>query len=1038
MDDAELGGGESADSIDTSATGVAFSSRTLEVIGKLGGESQPLGDMLLGAWATLESVNNPDMLAQAAHSIRELIEKAPYYIERVPIVSKDPKTPGEELRRSQVRSLVTVYVGNGGQTSRQIVEAQTDAIMSLRNYFVTVSHHRETSLEELKREIAALETILLNFLDPRPIEDLDELDALIAQGEASLTENVVTEVLAIINKSQVAQDYFFSKISSPAWLEPLKERGLFTTPSSEIRIGNQIQFPYWAAGQYLARIADRAQDEVMRVIESLPDTDNERVTTSAVEALLNIDATKAVEATEKIKGYIKKPQYLLFGQALTGLIVKFSNEGVVDSAIELAKLALEVMPDPEAESKKDEEWAWLYPVTRWRDYDYGEMVNAITPALALAAPDRAVSMYANLINSAVRYNESKVATLDEAEDVDTIQDMSRIWRPVIEDGHESSSQPRHKLIDAFIDSLQALVATEKISDSDKAKKLNGILGMKLESIKRSIEYALRGKELSGDLRLIHEVLYAEFESIIKQPAIQFGSISAAPDRYALAQKEFDALDDDALIEKLSTYEPESHLYSDQEALSNNLGVAAKIDPDRFITLLPKIASTKYMYLNTLISTFLEDIDSLSPGQIGKIMTTLNQVLSAEAKDHEGARDYYKWARSSATRFVEKAFDKNTAKQAERITIDGASAALDLILILCRDTDPTVAHEEDEDDGMDPSSLSINSVSGQAMHALIHAMVWANRNKVDTEFMDKVFTELDWHLVENNDSSHAIRSVYGWYFSTIWGTRGDWAMANKEKIFSDDRLGQTAADAYTSYSRVHPDAIELLGSVFERQIPRLASKPDEKKRGIALEGLKHLVQHLSLHYWYGHIDLAADSLMTQMLEASHTKYLSEIINFIGFRLYKADENKLKITKQELSRLSSLWGYMVALTEKDDSKKEALADFGTWFASGKFNDDWSLDQLIVAIKIAGSIDLDFAVLKRLEKLAEAHSAKAVTVIDSMVDGAARDRWSIGTWRDNAVSILSTAYHSTNESTKRAASTLANKLVNMGYTEYRSVIK
>jgi hypothetical protein len=890
----------------------------------------------------------------------------------------------------------------------------------------------------MKREIAELETILLNFLDPQPIEDLDELDALITQGEVSLTEDLITRSLTLINKSQVTQDHFFNGINNPEWLRPLNEKGLFSMSTGEIRKDNQIQFPYWAAGQYLVRIADRMQDEVLEIIKSLPDTDNERVTTNVAEALLKIDAIKSVEVTGKIKEYIKKPQYLLFGQALTNLIVKFINEGATSYAIELAKLALEVMPDPEAESKTDDEWVWLYPVTRWRDHDYNEMINAITPALALVTPDKAVSMYANLVDDAVRYNESKVLTLDEAKDKDTIQDMSRIWRPVIEDEHDSSNEPRHKLIDAFIESLQALVLTDKISDNDKARQLRGILGMKLESIKRSIEYALRGKKLDGDLKAIHEMLYAEFESIIKRPAIRFGSSGAVPDKYALTQEEFDALDDDALVEKLNAYEPESHLYSDQEALSNNLGAAAKSNPDRFITLLPKIANTKYMYLNTLVSAFWESIDSLSAEQIGKIATVLKPVFSAQLEDTEESRDYYKWARSSATRFAEKAFDRNIEKKADRITADEASAVLDLILILCRDTDPTVEYEEKEDDNMDPSSLSINSVRGQAMHALIHAMVWANRNKVDTEFMDKVFTELDWHLVENNDSSHAIRSVYGWYFSTIWGTRGDWAMANKEKIFSDDRLGQTAADAYTSYSRVHPDAIELLGSVFERQIPRLASKPDEKKRGIALEGLKHLVQHLSLHYWYGHIDLAADSLMTQMLEASHTKYLSEIINFIGFRLYKADENKLKITKQELSRLSSLWGYMVALTEKDDSKKEALADFGTWFASGKFNDDWSLDQLIVAIKIAGSIDLDFAVLKRLEKLAEAHSAKAVTVIDSMVDGAARDRWSIGTWRDNAVSILSTAYHSTNESTKRAASTLANKLVNMGYTEYRSVIK
>jgi hypothetical protein len=242
----------------------------------------------------------------------------------------------------------------------------------------------------------------------------------------------------------------------------------------------------------------------------------------------------------------------------------------------------------------------------------------------------------------------------------------------------------------------------------------------------------------------------------------------------------------------------------------------------------------------------------------------------------------------------------------------------------------------------------------------------------------------------------------------------------------------------SFSRVHPDAIRILGDVFERQIPRLAIEPDEKKRSAAVEGLKHLVQHLCLHYWYGKIDLSDGSIMKKMLDTAHAKHLSEAVNFIGFRLYKADENKLEIADEELRRLADLWVYVVAIVKKDDSKKEALEDFGTWFASGKFDDGWSLDQLLEALELAGSVDLDFAVLERLKKLAATHPAKTVGIIDAMVDGAARDRWAIGTWRDNAVSILKTAYSSNDPVTKQAVKALANKLVDKGYEEYRSVTK
>lgn len=854
-----------------------------------------------------------------------------------------------------------------------------------------------------------------------------------------MNDDLIAKTLAIINKSQVAQDHFFNGINNPKWLKPLKEKGFFAKPIKEIRKDGYIQFPYWSAGQYLVRVADQAQDEVLEVIKALPDTDNERVMTNVAEILLKIDAAKAIEVTDKIKEYIKKPQYLLFGHALADLIVKFANEGVKKETIELARLALEVMPDPEAEGKPDDEWVWLHPVTRWRDHDYEELVKKITPALAAAAPDKTVSMYANLLENAVRYNERKIKTLQEAKDEDTIQDMSLIWRPVIEEKHENSSEPRHKLIDAFIESVQALVATDKISDENKAKQLRGILGRKLETIKRCVEYALRGKALTGDLKAIHDTLYTEFEKIIKQPAVRFsGEFDTVVGSSGIAQEEFETLDDDALIEKLKTYEPSSSLFSDREALGKNVEVAAKNNPDRFIALLPKIADTKYLYLNSVINEFWTNIDGLSAKQIGKVAVALKPIFNTEPKETEESRDYYKWARASATRFAEKAFDKNNSEKSERITATEANAVLDLVLILTRDTEPSLEYEADEKRSLDPTSLSINTIRGQAMHALIHAMAWASRNKADEEFMDEIFAELDWHLVKENDPTQTIRAVYGWHFPMMWGNREEWAMSNKGTIFSDDELGRVAADAYVSFSRVHPDAIKILGDVFERQISRLATEPDEKRNNITTEGLRHLVQHLSLHYWYGQLDLSDGSIMKKMLDKAHAKHLSEAINFIGFRLYKANQNGLEVTDEELTRLAVLWEYVVALVKKEDSKKEALEDFGAWFASGKFDDDWSLDQLLEALKLVGSVDLDFAVLERLEKLVATHPTKAVDIIDAMVDGATRDRWAIGTWRDNAVSILKAAYNSDNTTTKQAAKALANKLVNKGYEEYRDVTK
>lgn len=190
MEDAELSTNAPGLPVSASRSGVSFSQQTLRLIALLEGSSQDLADMLKGAWAVLESADNPDMLSQAGHSMRELIEKAPFSIPGVPVLAASPssrdRVPGE-TRRSQIQATIRTLAGNDGRISEQIVEAQSQVIMALRSYFMDdAAHHgRTTTIDEMRRSILELEDILLNLLSPESINDLDEIDDLIAQGELS-------------------------------------------------------------------------------------------------------------------------------------------------------------------------------------------------------------------------------------------------------------------------------------------------------------------------------------------------------------------------------------------------------------------------------------------------------------------------------------------------------------------------------------------------------------------------------------------------------------------------------------------------------------------------------------------------------------------------------------------------------------------------------------------------------------------------------------------------------------------------------------
>lgn len=203
MEDTEVASAGFARSDDTITSTVSFGSRTLElveVIDQLDTKWQNLGinqhdlkwrdlvPMLKGAWAALEPKDNPDRVAHAAHSMRELFEKACYLIGQVPDHTQDMDDLEEDDKRTPARLLVDFFIGNEGSTSEQILDFQADAIWKLRKDFVEISHHssehKTIGIEEMKLKIGEMENVLLDLFSPQPIEDLDELDALMAQGES--------------------------------------------------------------------------------------------------------------------------------------------------------------------------------------------------------------------------------------------------------------------------------------------------------------------------------------------------------------------------------------------------------------------------------------------------------------------------------------------------------------------------------------------------------------------------------------------------------------------------------------------------------------------------------------------------------------------------------------------------------------------------------------------------------------------------------------------------------------------------------------
>lgn len=192
-----------------------------------------LSKMYLGAHTVLCQSNNPERYIHAAHSLREIIEKLPLYLE----ISKkkkgaslkdkcinlvacwnskalkssannDGEFQGEidnklcsfmrefakfiewfkndnPSRKDEKRKLLRELDGYGIPMPNEIEKNRVNQLDAYQGYFTGVSHHNKSVVsEEFDSYLYHFELFLLDIFVPRTFEKHEEIDDLIVLGEA--------------------------------------------------------------------------------------------------------------------------------------------------------------------------------------------------------------------------------------------------------------------------------------------------------------------------------------------------------------------------------------------------------------------------------------------------------------------------------------------------------------------------------------------------------------------------------------------------------------------------------------------------------------------------------------------------------------------------------------------------------------------------------------------------------------------------------------------------------------------------------------
>ena len=435
-------------------------------------ERYPLSEWYLGALYATNNHHNPDRIAQAAQSLRELLEKLPRVIQdtSVQVNNYDFRTKqgdlysglskaleryswdwnGREIdaglastlngvllhfeqsnrptRREQVEKAVAILDPLAYQFDLRIQRAKRDLIYDLWQRLEKFAHHRSVPDEVAFNEcLDSLEKAIFELL--APITARDQLEIRSILDKPSVSDVELEDMLSLIERRGANYAYFFARASDASWIPILDRRGYFSNPpSAEPADDGTIILPNWWPIRYLSRVASSAQENVVELVLKLPKVDNPRVYDSILDIALVLPGETSARLKPKLLEYARmRPQLLphKFGE----LLAHWAAQGQSGVALEITRHLVRFLPDPQAEIKKErhksnpKDWtALLKPSPRFSEWDYRDILNHGVRPLTAVAPYQFARLLTDVASEMIALGMHE----EELEQV-VEEDASEIW-----------------------------------------------------------------------------------------------------------------------------------------------------------------------------------------------------------------------------------------------------------------------------------------------------------------------------------------------------------------------------------------------------------------------------------------------------------------------------------------------------------------------------------------------------------------------------------------------------------------------------------
>jgi hypothetical protein len=995
--------------------------------------------------------------------------------------------------------------------------------------------------------LLAMLDVVLERHEARYLASVDRLDALARAARPG--DEHASELRQEFPQDPVTMGRFFSQLTSPAWIRPLRKQEFFAAAPAPVAGADGPGWqPDWPALRYLVRVARQDPSLAAEVASDIPATDNQLVNACLVNLALEVPAAQSVKLVPRITGDLADRLRGGFeaegAEPPSALVLHLVDGGVPEAALRLARVLWGFGASPEEDGALSGAVGGLR--TRIAASDYAESVRTCLPSLAAGCGPAVLDVVADLLDEAITRTASPSM-------IESRHDLSTFWRPAVEGRPaDIAMDARTALVSAVRDAAAQLVSAG-VGMAEVLRRLDRHdwpifrrLGLHLlrqfgDGCKQEVAEWLTNPAAISDPYTEREYLllardhFATLAAEDRQRVLRL--IDQGPDvgpwaaSYAAQVGQEPPADQvDRWVaewtrDRLGAIEPglPEHKRDSYRQLVRLVGEPAPAGKTRAAARFIREVTGSQGYsglaewnVESVIS-FLQTrppaapaptpdaativIRSATPGPAGPAAAHAQHAAGplASSSVFDLAQELGHAVRAcplrysaSAGRFaglaelyvaqvlgglgaaVDDGADLDwgsTLELCRRVSgtaaggeprraaqPDGASGRHEMILLLragLNHVPPVIPIGErvqvwhlieaslSEDGSVAAGSGDGPAAAGdpwaseraEALAAAVSYGMWVRRHQRGADLAE-VFFCLDRHLDPAVERSLAVRAVYGAEFHRLAQLDDAWAAGAASRIFppgdAHRELWEAAWDAYLDpLVPITSDACALLSDQYRLAVDSLgASAGTGDGPGRRDVRLGH---HLITRYLAGEISLGgagAGDLIGAFYARASTAVRAEMTRYLGWQLL---DPGTRTDADDLSRLTRLWEERLAAASPSADKDE-LVWFGDWFASGRFDADWSLRQLARVITLTGEAKPDILVLRRLAEIAPSRSQLCLDIIDEWVRQLPDDAWLLSVREEYFGRILAAGLASPDAATKAMAQKITNEAVRRGHTRFR----